>query len=162
MSRRPPGAADNASRANSEISRRQVIAGATAAAIVKEIPVRMDRSVGACQAWLAQDHENEALIKRWQQLENFLIHEREWLKLSEEQRADIPEAKEFYIIQERLDALQTTRQDLLEDIPHLPATSLHGLSLKLVVASKVVPIDENEEGHSLIVSCLENLQAMAR
>lgn len=162
MSRRPPGAADTDSRAISEVSRRQVIAGATVASIVNHVPIRMDPSIDACNAWLAQDEENEALIKRWQELENFLIHERDWFELPEEQRSEIPETREFYMIQDRLDALQATRQDLLAAVQHQPATSLHGLSLKLAVASKIVPADENQEGYALIVSCLKSLQAIAR
>ena len=161
MSRRPLGAADADSRAILELSRRQIIAGSVAVAIVKDIPARMDPSVDACRAWLAREEEHEALIRRWQKLENYLIHERSWLALSAQECAVIPEVAELDAIDERLDALHFTRQELLTALPQVAASTPQGLALKLAVAAIIVMPDENEQAHNLITSALHDLHALA-
>jgi hypothetical protein len=109
MSRRPLGAADADSRAILELSRRQIIAGSVAVAIVKDIPVRMDPSVDACRAWLTLEEEHQALIRRWQELDNYLIRESYWSDLSRQRCIAIPEAVELEAIEDRLEALYETR-----------------------------------------------------
>jgi hypothetical protein len=161
MSRRPLGAADADSRAILELSRRQIIAGSVAVAIVKDLPAQTDPSVDVCRAWLACEEEHEALIRRWQKLENYLIHERSWLELSEQECAAIPEVAELESIDQRLDALHETRQKLLTSLPKVYSTTPQGLALKLAVAAIIVMPDENEEAHNLITSALHDLQTLA-
>ena len=161
MSRRPLGAADADSRAILELSRRQIIAGSVAVAIVKDLPVQTDPAVDVCRAWLAREEEHEALIRRWQNFENYLIHERSWLELSEQECAAIPEVAELDAIDERLDALHVKRQELLTALPKVSATTPQGLALKLAVAAIIVMPDENEQAHNLITSALHDLQTLA-
>ena len=161
MSRRPLGAADADSRAILELSRRQIIAGSVAVAIVKDLPARMDPSVDVCRAWIAREEEHEALIRRWQKLENYLIHERNWLKLSEHECAALPEVAELDAIDQHLDTLHGKRQELLTALPNVPATTPQGLALKLTVAAIIVMPDENEKAHNLITSALHDLQTLA-
>lgn len=161
MSRRPLGAADADSRAILELSRRQIIAGSVAVATVKDLPARMDPAVDVCRAWLAREEEHEALIRRWQKLESYLIHARSWLKLSEQECTAIPEVAELDAIDKRLDALYATRQELLTALPEVPASTPQGLALKLAVAAIIVMPDENEQAHHLIKSALQDLQTLA-
>lgn len=161
MSRRPSGAADADSRAILELSRRQIIAGSVAVAAVRDIPARTDPSVDACRAWLALEEEHQALIRRWQELDTYLIRERYWCELSGQRRAAIPEAVELEAIEERLEAVYETRQERLANLPNLPATTQQGLVLKLAVAAIIVMPDENEKAHNLINSALHDLQTMA-
>ena len=160
MSRRPIGAADADSRAIFELSRRQIIAGSVAVAIVKDLPTRMDPSVDVCRAWLAREEEHEALIRRWQKLENYLIHERSWLELSEQECATIPEVTELDAIDQRLDALYQKRQELLTSLPKVSSTTPQGLALKLTIAAIIVMPDENEQAHNLITSALHDLKTL--
>jgi len=160
MSRRPLGAAEADSRVILELSRRQIIAGSVAVAIVKDLPAQTDPAVDVCRAWLAHEEEHEALIRRWQKLENYLIHERRWLKLSEQECAAIPEVAELDAIDERLDALHEKRQELLNSLPKVYSTTPQGLALKLAVAAIIVMPDENEEAHNLITSALQDLQTL--
>ena len=161
MSRRPSGAADADPRAILELSRRQVFAGSVAVAIVKDIPERVDLSVDACRAWFALEEEHQALIRRWQELDNYLIRERYWSDLSRQRCAAIPEVVELEAIDCRLEALYETRQELLTDLPNVPATTQQGLALKLAVAAITVMPDENEQAHNLITSALHDLQTLA-
>ena len=160
MSRRPLGAADADSRAIFELSRRKIIAGSVAVAIVKDLPARMDPSVDVCRAWLAREEEHEALIRRWQKLENYLIHDRDWLELSEHECAALPEVAELDAIDQRLDALHEKRQELLASLPKVSSTTPQGLALKLVVAAIIVMPDENEHAHNLIVGVLRDFEDM--
>jgi len=160
MSRRPLGAADADSRAILELSRRQIIAGSVAVAIVKDIPARMDPSVDFCRAWLAREEEHEALIRRWQKLENYLINDRGWLELSELECGALPEVAELDAIDQRLDALHEKRQELLTSLPKVSSTTPQGLALKLAVAAIIVMPDENEHAHNLITSALHDLQSL--
>ena len=121
----------------------------------------MDPSIDVCRAWLAHEEEHEALVKRWQKLENYLIHERSWLKLSEQECAVIPEVAELDAIDQRLDALHEKRQELLTSLPKVSSTTPQGLALKLVVAAIIVMPDENEQAHNLITSALQDLQTLA-
>ena len=160
MSRRPLGAADAESRAILELSRRQIFAGSIAVAIVNDLSARMDPSVDVCRAWLAREEEHEALIRRWQKLENYLIHERSWLKLSEHECAAIPEVAELDAIDQRLDTLHGKRQELLTTLPSVPSTTQQGLALKLAIAAIIVMPDENEKAHNLITSALQDLHTL--
>ena len=161
MSRRPSGAADADSRAIFELSRRQIIAGSVAVAVVKDIPARMDPSVDACRAWLALEEKHQALIRRWQALDTYLIRERYWCDLSGQRRAVIPEAVELETIDHRLEALYETRQELLATLPNVPATTQQGLALKFAILAIIVMPDENEQAHNLITSALQDLQTLA-
>ena len=158
MSRRPAGAADEDSRALSELSRRQLIAGSAAVAIVADIPTQSDPAINACKSWLVLEAEHEALTKRWQKLDTYLIQERYWCEISRQQCAAAPEATELEAIDHRLDALYETRQGLLTTIPALVATTVQGVALKLAVAAIIVQPDENENAHNLVVSILRDLQ----
>ena len=161
MSRRPLGAADADSRAILELSRRQIIAGSVAVAAVRDIPARMDPSVDACRAWLALEEEHQALIRRWQALDAYLIRERYWCDLSRQRCAAIPEAVELEAIDHRLEAHYETRQELLTTLPNVPATTQPGLALKLAIAAIIVMPDENEQAHNLITSALHDLETLA-
>ena len=161
MSRRPVVAANADSRPISELSRRQLIAGSAAVAILSDIPMQSDPAVNACKSWLVLEAEHEALTRRWQKLDTYLIQERYWCGLSRQQCAAIPEATELDAIDQRLDALYETRQELLAALPALDATTAQGVALKLAVAAIVVPPDENENAHNLITSALHDLRTLA-
>tara|TARA_R110000737_G_scaffold268554_1_gene275970 strand:- start:151 stop:660 length:510 start_codon:yes stop_codon:yes gene_type:complete len=161
MSRRPLGAADADSRAILELSRRQIVAGSVAVAIVKDIPVRMDPSVDACRAWLTLEEEHQALIRRWQELDNYLIRESYWSDLSRQRCIAIPEGVELEAIEDRLEALYERRQELLATLPKVPARTQQGLVLKLAIVAIIVMPDENEKAHNLITSALHDLETLS-
>lgn len=158
MSRRPIVTANADARANSELSRRQLIAGSAAIAIVSDIPAHPDPAISACKSWLVLEAEHEALTRRWQELDNYLIQERYWCDLSQHQCANILEAIELEAVDLRLDAMFEKRQKLLANLPALPAATVQDVALKLAIAAIVVQPDENENAHNLVVSILRDLQ----
>ena len=161
MSRRPIVAANAAARARSELSRRQLLAGSAAVALVSEIPAYPDPAISACKSWLVLEAEHEALTRRWQKLDAYLIHERYWCDISRRQCTVVPEATELDAIDRRLDAMFETRQELLSTLPELAAATVQGVALKLVIAAIVIPPDENENAHNLVVSILRDLKKIA-
>jgi hypothetical protein len=64
-------------------------------------------------------------------------------------------------IDRRLDAMFETRQELLSTLPELAAATVQGVALKLVIAAIVIPPDENENAHNLVVSILRDLKKIA-
>ncbi|WP_373008004.1 hypothetical protein [Hyphomonas sp.] len=121
----------------------------------------MDPSVDACRAWLELEEKHQALIRRWQELDDYLIRERYWCDLSRQRCAAMPEAVELEAIDQRLEALYETRQDLLATLLNVPATTQQGLALKLAVAAIIVMPDDNEQAHNLITSALQDLHTLA-
>ncbi len=142
-------------------SRRTLIAGATAAALLAgAATAQTDQAVTACENWLALDAERNRLSRRWQKLETQLAREHNFLKLSRRQQKKLPQAQELYEIDDRLEELWEEQEALLKLLPTFVATSAFGLAGKLAVAATHVCKDENEEGHHLIASILRDLKAM--
>lgn len=160
MSRRPFGAVNADLCANSEISRRQLIAGSAATAIISDLPVGADPAVQACQAWFDLEAQHQALLERWQKLETNLIRMGYWRDYSSQNVVAMPEARELEAIDDLLDALDAKKRELLAKLPEIEATTAHGLVLKLDVLASVVRPDEARDLYDLVVSIQCNLKTM--
>ncbi len=110
--------------------------------------------------WLAVHAVHEALTHRWQSLETYLFREHNWPRLSRRQRVAIPEAVELDAIDDRLDALHEERESLIVALPGAAATTMHGLALKLAVATAHIRPEYSAEGHDLLKSIQQDLKAM--
>ena len=162
MSRRHGVAAPAEARPNGP-SRRTLIAGATANPLPSGgVEAQKDQSVVAGEAWLALHAEHERLSRRWAKLEAKLAREHDFLPLSRQQQKNFTEARELYFIDERLGQLRQERQDLLQILPTLVATSALGLAGKLAVAAIEVGPEDNKQAYDLIASILRDLKAVTR
>jgi len=157
MSRRHTGGANADSCAHSGLSRRQLMAGSAALAIATSTPETADPVVSLCRNWISLDTEHEALTRRWQSLENYVVREHDWFRLSDAERRLLPEAAEMSGIEARLGALSESRSDLLTRLPDVKAATLQGVALKLSVAAASVFADENPEAHALLQCTLDDL-----
>ena len=63
-------------------------------------------------------------------------------------------------IELRLEPSFEARYKLLTRLPDLPAKTLQGVCLKLAVATKAIPEDENPEAHALLQSTLKDFQTL--
>lgn len=149
----------NRSRAMSP-SRRQLVVGSAATAMMPLTQAGADPAIGVCRAWQANQAEYENLTKRWQALETYLFRNHNWPKLSRRQRAAIPEAAELDAIDDRRDELSDHEQQLLMAVLQTSATTPRGLAAKLTVAASIVRPYENAEGHDLIKSVLRDYRCM--
>nr|WP_290916106.1 hypothetical protein [Hyphomonas sp. 34-62-18] len=157
MSRRSPGDENAAPCAKCGLSRRELMAGSAALALSAGTTSSADPVIPICQNWLRLNAEQDALTLRWQELESFVGREYNWFRLSEAERQLVPEAAEMAAIDQSVDALFNTRQDILSRLPDIKAASLYGVSLKLSVAAASVLPDENAEAHALLKSTLNDL-----
>jgi hypothetical protein len=142
-------------------SRRQVMVGTAATAAAMPAGSSRDPAVQACKVWQDCQAEYDDLTKRWQTLETYLFRHHNWCKLSRRQRAALPEAAELDAIDDRRDAVFDHKQQLLVALPHVSASTPHGLAAKLTVAASVIHRHENAEGHELVLSVLRDLRNMA-
>jgi hypothetical protein len=160
MSRRSPGDENAPPCARCGLSRRELMAGSAALALWAGGPGTADPVIPVCQHWLRVNAEQEALTRRWQELESFVVREYNWCRLSEADRQLVSEGAEMAAIEGSVDALFTTREDILSRLPDINATSLFGVSLKLSVATASVFPDEHPEVHALLQSTLNDLTSL--
>ena len=162
MSRRPSRVAKATPCAQCGLSRRQLIAGSAALAIPPGSPTPSgpDPVIHECEAWIRLDTEYEDLILRWQQLETHLVRNYNWFRLSDAEQQLVPAASEFSEIEARLGPMAEARWEGLARLPDMPAASLQGVLLKLTIAAKSVPADENPDAHALLESTLADLEAV--
>lgn len=119
-----------------------------------------DPVISSCQDWIRLDTEHETLIYRWQRLESQAVQAHNWFRLSDAERQDLPISQEMRDIELRLEPSFKARYELLTRLPDLPAITLQGVCLKLAVATKAVPEDENPEAHALLQSTLKDFQTL--
>lgn len=115
-----------------------------------------DRAATACETWLAQEAEQEKLIRRWQKIESHLFTTQNWAKLSAAEREEHPENEEMHRLNTRITTLSEQNTILFSALPTMTATSSRGICRKLAVAMIRVCPDENEEAHLLIGSILRD------
>lgn len=163
MSRRPKRGAKANTCTQCGLSRRHLIAGSVALAMPGGMPTAFgsDPVITECEAWIRLDTEYEALIQRWQKLESRVVREYNWFRLSEAERQLVPEAPEMSAIEARLGPILESRYERLARLQHMRAANLQGVLLKVAIAVKSVPTDENPEAHALLKSTLDDLRALA-
>lgn len=124
----------------------------------KDLP---DKAATICREWLARQGEQDELAKCWQRLEAHLILESNWLQLSDQEAADIPEAAPLDAISAQLDELCATNKKLLTRLPKVSATTKEGLAHKVLVALALIPPEENKVLHLLLHSILQDIGSVS-
>lgn len=115
-----------------------------------------DKAAAVCEAWLARHAEHERLIHRWQALETELFHRPDWGRLTERERARLPQVAEMEALNTRINGLFDHNRKDLGRLSGLAATTATSLLQKLRVAAALVAPDENEEAHALLQSILRD------
>ncbi|MFN7056479.1 hypothetical protein [Hyphomonas sp.] len=123
-------------------------------------PARTDQAAAACETWLANESEQEQLIRRWQKLENHLFRTQNWARLSPAEQSRHPDNREMDRLNTRIITLSEENAVLLASLPAMAATSSRGICRKLTVALIRVCPDENEEAHLLVGSILRDYLAL--
>lgn len=142
-------------------TRRLVLAaGALPLLIDQQERTQNDRAAAACETWLAQEAEQEQLIRQWQKIESHLFTAQNWAKLSLAEREKYSESEEMDRLDTRITKLSEENTILFSALPTISATSSRGICRKLAVAMIRVCPDENEEAHLLIGSILRDYLAL--
>ncbi len=156
MSRRSYKEANELGCLNGPTRRLVLAAGALPLLIDQKESGQGDRAAAACETWLAQEAEQEQLIRRWQKIESHLFSAPNWTKLSFAERELFPESEEMDRLNTRITTLSEQNKILFSALPTIAATSARGICRKLAVAMIRVCPDENEEAHLLLGSILRD------
>ena len=156
------------------LSRREILAGSSAAAFSAAAPVAAvsaiapvaslamaDDGTRTCANWLAIDRRIERLQKRWGDLESWLAKEHKWFKLSPAEQLTLPWAKELHDIDGCLDQLFAKREELLGTLPEVGSSNLESVIARLAVVERLIWPDEHPEAHALIARCRQDLATLS-
>jgi hypothetical protein len=140
-----------------ELSRRSVIAGASAAvlpsprtAVALPAAATIDDSAKPYRRWLHLNGKIERLQTRWAKLETWLVREHRWFELIPAEQQALPWAQELRDIDGCLDLLFEQREALLESLPPQGAATLQAVAAKLAVVERLVEHDDHPEAHAMI------------
>lgn len=155
--------AESADVRGSQLSRRAMLAVASAAPFVAGGPVAADAdsSVATCRRWLAIDAEQRRLQLEWGTLEGWLMTKRNWYQLSPDQQATIPEGARLAEIDARLDVLEVEGHALLKAMRPKPAKSIEAVVANLAVAARLIFVEDHPEAHGLITRAVRDLAAFS-
>jgi hypothetical protein len=137
-----------------------VLAGASAAPLISGLgphTVTSDPNLAICQQWIAMDVEHRQLLAEWGALEGWLIKNRQWFRLSPDERAAVPEGARLSQIEARLDVLETESHVLLKAMRPAPAKSVEAVIANLSVAGRLIFEEDHPEAHGLIVRAARDL-----
>ena len=131
------------------VSRRTLLAGASAAAVPVAAPIagpaaglppptpelRSPTDGHLVRSWLGIDTQIERLQTRWAKLEAWLVREHRWCELSPAEQQALPWARELRDIDGCLEVLFERREALLGRLPVVGAADLSELAERLEVWS---------------------------
>ena len=154
--------------ARSHVSRRVVLAGASATPLIAGAAkadvvtaATSDPTITICQQWLAVEAELRKWLLHWGDVEGRLNQDHGWYGLSEAAQRTLPAAQELYGIGARLNDLAEDSERLLEAIPSEPATSLAATIARLTVAAKLLHLEDHPTAYGLVSRAVTDLAALA-
>ncbi len=154
---------DPKSAASGALSRRVVIGAVSAGTLSPmEQTGSFNQTSMLCKAWLAIEAERYRLTRHWAKLEDYMAKHHDWLKLTDAEQLALPEAAKMHAIDARLTALQRAREEILPQLPALPAQDRRSLLLKLQVVEALLPPEESPEAKALLKSSLRDLADLWR
>jgi hypothetical protein len=146
-------------------SRRTLIQGATALALPVPATTAItvaDPAQAIGERWCALETEQRRLIIAWQDVETWLFKHRDWPKLSEEERAAVPEAARFDPINDQLDEIDQAYDRLLPLLKVTAATSRAGVMAKLDALLWFLDAEDHPDARVLLQSCRRDLERLWR
>lgn len=171
-SRRQAESGDASVRA---VSRRTLLAGASAVAVPAAAPIagpatglppaapelRSPTGGHLVRSWLRIDAQIERLQTRWAKLEAWLVREHRWCELSPAEQQALPWVRELRDIDGCLEVLFEKREALLERLPVAGAADLPELAERLEVVERLIVADDHPEANALVRGVRRDLQAWA-
>lgn len=140
------------------VSRRVVIGAASAAPVIAGVggAAVPDQAIARCAEWLALDAEIDRLGLRWSDLETILVRQKQWERMTPEERGELLPSEEMDVIDEQLKPLLAQREAWLEALPKVRAHDMHGVAAKLDVALQVM-VHQQGDGYDLFKATMEEL-----
>jgi hypothetical protein len=140
------------------VSRRVLIGAASATPLLASArPVSPNDVTARCDEWLAIDAEIDRLSLRWSDLETMLVKERQWRKMTPDQREALSPTEEMDAIDVQLEGLFEQRRQGLDVLTALVARDMRGVASKLQVAVKVMD-HQRGDGFELFKGAVAEMQ----
>lgn len=118
-------------------------------------------AVGRLEAsWHAIGLKEAALSRRWDELETRLVRQHDWARLSETTRRGLPAARELFVLEAALGALERQRGTLLRRLVAAPVTSRADIAGKLRVLSEILRPDDHPLAAALLRAALAGLEKL--
>jgi len=146
-------------------SRRALMKGATALALpipAATAATAADPAQLIGEQWCALETEQRRLIIVWQKVETWLFRHCDWPKISEEERAAVPEAAQLDAINDQLADIDKAYDRLLPKLTGTPATSRAGVLAKLDALLWFLDVDDHPDARVLLQGCRADIQRLWR
>ena len=142
-------------------SRRHLLQGATACALPLPLTTgAVDPALEIAKRYCALETEQRRLILTWQDVETWLFKHRNWPHLTEAEQAAVPEAAQFRVIEDQLDAIDTQYDAVLPLLKSTPATTRDGVIARLDALLWFLNPHDNEDAYPLLQSCQADLRRL--
>jgi hypothetical protein len=112
------------------------------------------------ERWCALENEQRRLILQWQGVETWLFKHRNWPRLSDAERAQVPEGAQLAAIDDQLAAIDKTYDALLPLLKSTHATTRDGVFARIEVLLHFVVQDEHPDARAILKSCLADLRRL--
>lgn len=137
----------------------------SAAGCVLPIPSMIgahDRALIVAQHWCALESEQRRLIIAWQDVETWLVENRDWPRLSEAEQAAVPEGVQLGAIEGQLDEIDKRYDALLPVLKATPATTRAGVLARFDALLWLLDGPDHPDACALLKSCQRDLERLWR
>lgn len=114
------------------------------------------------ERYCALEHEQRRLYLAWQDVETWLFKHRNWPRLTKAQQAAVPEAAQFRVIEDQLDAIDQQYDAVLPLLKTTSATTREGVLARLDALLWFLNPHDNEDAYPLLQSCQDDLRRLWR
>lgn len=144
-------------------SRRRLLQITTAAGLpLPALAGATDPGRAIAERYCALETEQRRLILAWQDVETWLFKHRDWPRLTEAEQAAVPEAAQFRVIEDQLDAIDKQYDAVLPLLKSTHATTRDGVFARLDALLWFLNPHDNEDAYPLLQSCQDDLKRLWR
>lgn len=146
----------------SKPARPALLSGSPLSSVARpESAASADPALDSALRYASLEDRVQALVEEWPRLESQIIARYpDFLRLSEDERALIPEAGRFQEIQTELDRLDEERERLLPVVLQSQPKTPAAVMAKLRVAQRLVHPDDHPEANRLIGDSIKDLDRL--
>lgn len=142
-------------------SRRGLIQGVAGCALpLPTLAGAIDPAQVIAERWCALEIEQRRLILAWQDWETWLFKHRNWPRLSDAERANVPEGANLGLIDAQLDTFDSAYDALLPLLKCTGATTRDGVFARFDALLHFVVQDEHPDARAILKSCIADLRRL--
>jgi hypothetical protein len=112
------------------------------------------------ERWCALEVEQRRLIIEWQAVETWLFRHRNWPRLSDDEKANIPESAQLTAIDDKLAAIDKTYDALLPLLKSTASTTRAGVLARLDALLWFLDSTDHPHARALLESCQRDLNRL--